>query len=92
MSGIEFSKEYTVESIENPVKWDRAISVTSNQGFDNVVIESEDLHSDPPQFRKPLVQTQEPNKKSQAKKTSKAIGVSLLKSISHNLNNLVDNQ
>jgi hypothetical protein len=74
-TGIELSKEYTVETIEKPIKWDRAISMSSNQGFESVIIESEDLNSDPLTMKEPIIKSQESHLKSRAKKSSNTLGV-----------------
>jgi len=74
-TGIELSKEYTAETIEKPIKWDRAISIPSNQGFESVIIESEDLNSDPLRLKEPVIKSQELQLKSRAKKSSKTFGV-----------------
>jgi len=73
-TGIELSKEYTAETIEKPIKWDRAISIPSNQGFDSVILESEDINSDPLKIKEPVIKSQESQLKSRAKKSSKTLG------------------
>lgn len=82
-TGIELSKEYTAETIEKPIKWDRAISIPSNQGFESVIIESEDLNSDSLALKEPFIKSQESHLKSRAKKTSKMLGVRQLFDLFH---------
>jgi len=49
--------------------------MSSNQGFESVIIQSEDLNSDPLPLKTPLIKSQESDIKTRAKKTSKTLGV-----------------
>jgi hypothetical protein len=49
--------------------------MSSNQGFESVIIESEDLNSDPLPLKTPLIQSQDSNIKTRVKKSSKTLGV-----------------
>ena len=49
--------------------------MSSNQGFESVIIESEDLNSDPLPLKTPLIQSQDSSIKTRVKKSSKTLGV-----------------
>ena len=70
-------KHYLVESIASAPKWDRAISVTSNQGFETLLSEPEEFKPDPNPIRDSSTKHQENYLKQDIKQKSNLMGVSV---------------
>ena len=70
-------KHYLVESIASAPKWDRAISVTSNQGFETLLSEPEEFKPDPNPIRDTSTKHQENYLKQDIKQKSNLMGVSV---------------
>ena len=78
IKGSDDVKHYLVESIANAPKWDRAISVTSNQGYETLVSEpAEQFKPDPNPIRDTSTKHQENYLKQDIKQKSNLMGVSV---------------
>ena len=77
ITGSDDVKHYLVESITTAPKWDRAISVTSNQGFETLLSEPEEFKPDPNPIRDTSTKHQENYLKQDIKQKSNLMGVSV---------------
>ena len=77
ITGSDDVKHYLVESIASAPKWDRAISVTSNQGFETLLSEPEEFKPDPNPIRDTSTKHQENYLKQDIKQKSNLMGVSV---------------
>ena len=77
ITGSDDVKHYLVESITSAPKWDRAISVTSNQGFETLLSEPEEFKPDPNPIRDTSTKHQENYLKQDIKQKSNLMGVSV---------------
>ena len=75
ITGSDDVKHYLVESITSAPKWDRAISVTSNQGFETLLSEPEEFKPDPNPIRDTSTKHQENYLKQDIKQKSNLMGV-----------------
>ena len=76
-TGSDDVKHYLVESVVTAPKWDRAISVSSNQGYENVLSEPDEFKPDPNPIRDTSTKHQENYLKQDIKQKSNLMGVSL---------------
>ena len=76
-TGSDDVKHYLVESVVTAPKWDRAISVSSNQGYENVLSEPDEFKPDPNPIRKTSTKHQENYLNQDVKQKSNQLGVSL---------------
>ena len=77
ITGSDDVKHYLVESIASSPKWDRAISVTSNQGYETLLSEPEEFKPDPNPIRDTSTKHQENYLKQDIKQKSNLMGVSV---------------
>ena len=77
ITGSDDVKHYLVESIASSPKWDRAISVTSNQGYETLLSEPDEFKSDPNPIRETSTKQQENYLKQDIKQKSNLMGVSV---------------
>ena len=68
-------KQYLVENVAGATKWDRAISVTSNQGFETLMCLPEEFKPDPLPVKDSPSKAQDTYLKQDIKKTSNVMGV-----------------
>ena len=78
ITGSDDVKHYLVESITSAPKWDRAISVTSNQGYETLLSQPADqFKPDPNPIRETSTKHQENYLKQDIKQKSNLMGVSV---------------
>ena len=76
-TGSDDVKHYLVESVVTAPKWDRAISVSSNQGYENALSEPDEFKPDPNPIRDTSTKHQENYLKQDIKQKSNLMGVSV---------------
>ena len=77
ITGSDDMKHYLVESVVSAPKWDRAISVTSNQGYETLLSEPDEFKPDPNPIRETSTKHQEHYLKQDIKQKSNLMGVSV---------------
>ena len=77
ITGSDDVKHYLVENIASSPKWDRAISVTSNQGYETLLSEPDEFKPDPNPIRETSTKQQENYLKQDIKQKSNLMGVSV---------------